>query len=68
MDDLRQDNKYLITNLAAVETKFGPAVIGTLLDDQDNQLQVYFPKALKLSNEQIMSYNERAVKDLQFVY
>lgn len=66
--DLIQDQPYPITKFGSQDTKFGTAVIGTLQNGDEGDLNVFFPKAVQMTEEQIMSYNEREVKNLKFVF
>jgi hypothetical protein len=48
---------------AEVGTKFGLAIVCTLHDGDNGHIDVFLPKKITESVEEIKSYNQRSVKD-----
>jgi hypothetical protein len=58
MSELVMGEKYQIVKFAEVGTKFGPAVVCTLNDGDNGHIDVFIPKMITTSADEIKSYNQ----------
>jgi len=67
--DLRKDVDYPIRSMKNVETKFGIAVSCILADSEGTgSINVFLPKAIRMDDADIESYNMGVVPPVSLVY
>lgn len=67
--ELRKDVAYPVRTMKSVDTKFGPAVSCILIDVANTQtVNVFLPKAIRLTDEDIAEYNLGAVPPVSIIY
>ena len=67
--DLTPNKKYCVERFSARTTQYGPAVLCLLKDrTDDGMIEVFLPKSISLSENEIEGYNNRVEKNLKLIY
>jgi len=67
--DLRLNVPYPVTTMKEVNTTFGTSITCTLRDpDTDGAINVFLPKSISLSAEEINAYNSGNVPPVSLIY
>jgi len=67
--DLRLNVSYPVTTMKEVNTKFGTLITCTLRDpDTEGVMNVFLPKSISLSAEEIAAYNSGNVSPVSLIY
>lgn len=67
MSDLTMNRSYLVESLLHVNTKYGQSVVA-VLKDNEAVIQVFLPKAIALTSDDIDNYNENQEQKLNLIY
>lgn len=67
--DLKLNVSYPVATMKEVNTKFGTSITCTLRDpDTDGVINVFLPKSISLSAEEIVAYNSGNVPAVSLIY
>lgn len=65
--ELLLGHKYPVKKFAIKDTKFGVAIVCTLRDHDDGLIEIYLPKSITMTEEEIVVFNDDATKTLKFM-
>lgn len=68
MGELQQGYRYPVVKFMPAETKFGRAIVCTIENGDGANLEVYLPKAIQMTDDQMMEFNARQVKSMAFIF
>ncbi len=66
--DLIVDMPYPITKMQNKDTQYGRTVLCTLTGEKGESLEVYLPRSIELTDEEILEFNHRDLKDLNLLF
>jgi len=67
--ELQKDESYPVRTMKNVNTSFGPAVSCVLIDIANTRtINVFLPKAIEMSDEDIVGYNLGNVPQVSLIY
>lgn len=66
--DLVIDKQYTVEKFTRRDTEFGPAILCALYSEEEGAIEVFLPKSVTLTENDITEYNNRSTRDMYLLY